>query len=64
MIDATDKDHTVGGVVGLNIQHKVLRLDGKDVLWAKDSATQWLTCTMEVINGVSGCDLDGEGIPW
>jgi hypothetical protein len=49
MIDATgtDKDHAVGGVVGLNMRHKVIALDGKNVpLWAKDCATECLTCAM------------------
>jgi hypothetical protein len=45
MIDAsTEKGHAVGGVDGFNIQRR-----------AKDCATEWLTCTTEVINGVSAC---------
>jgi hypothetical protein len=70
MIGATgaDKDHAVSRVVGLNIRRKVIMLDGKDVLlWARDCTTEWLTCATEVINGVSGCDLDGvsgRDIPW
>jgi hypothetical protein len=57
MIDTTgtDKDHAVGGVVGLNIQRKVITLDGKNVLlWTKDCPTKCLTCATEVINRVSG----------
>jgi hypothetical protein len=65
MIDATgtNKAHVVGGVVGLNIRRKVITLDGKNVLlWAEDCVTECLTCAMEVINGVPGCNLDGGGI--
>jgi hypothetical protein len=61
----TDKYHAVGGVVGLDIGCKVITLDGKSALhWAKNGATERLTCATVVINGVSGCDLDGGGIPW
>ncbi len=67
MIDATgtDKDHSVGGVVSLDIRRKVITLDGKDVFfWAKNRATEWLTCATKVINGVSRCDSDGGCVHW
>jgi hypothetical protein len=51
-------------VVGLNIQCKVIMLDGKNALhWAEDCVIECLTYTIKVINGVSGCNLDGGGIP-
>ena len=38
----TDKDHAASGVVGLNIQHKVIMLDKRMFFFGP--ATGWLKC--------------------
>ena len=47
VVDTTsaDEDHTVSGVVGLDVRLKVVALNGQDVLLrTKDGATKGLTC--------------------
>ena len=47
VVDAAgaDEDHTVSGVIRLNVRRKVIALDGQDVLLgAEDGAAEGLAC--------------------